>query len=102
MIRRPPRSTLFPTRRSSDLQIQETLRIHDKSLSSKAAETRAVELLELVGIPNAGDRVHSYPHEFSGGIDRKSTRLNSSHANISYAVFCLKKKTIRHHISIIQ
>src|SRR6266487_6008432 len=37
-------------------------------------------------------RAHGYPDAFAGGLDRKSTRLNSSHPSISYAVFCLKKK----------
>src|SRR5450830_2089228 len=64
MIRRPPRSTLFPTRRSSDL-------------------IRSAPLLGTAGAPGA-----RFPRE----IDRKSTRLNSSHVSISYAVFCLKKK----------
>jgi peptide/nickel transport system ATP-binding protein len=52
-------------------QIEETLRVHDKRLSRRAAEARAVELLELVGIPNAANRVRSYPHEFSGGMRQR-------------------------------
>ena len=52
-------------------QIEETLRVHDRKLSSKAAPARAVELLELVGIPNAAERVRSYPHEFSGGMRQR-------------------------------
>src|SRR6266571_6794544 len=71
MIRRPPRSTLFPTRRSSDLQI---------SYAGPGALARARLALEIVR-----ERL-----EIIG--DRKSTRLNSSHMSISYAVFCLKKK----------
>src|SRR5690242_21092549 len=71
MIRRPPRSTLFPTRRSSDL-----------------FEYGRVPGLEHVYA--AGD-VTARPLK-QGGLDRKSTRLNSSHMSISYAVFCLKKK----------
>src|SRR2546422_2164709 len=74
MIRRPPRSTPFPTRRSSDLQ-------HDHDL---AFEVLALEVVPLVlGCGDAVSRVQ---------VDRKSTRLNSSHGYISYAVFCLKKK----------
>src|SRR3712207_7326046 len=81
MIRRPPRSTLFP---------YTTLfrsRLPDPHVHGEAA-LRGVEGGELVGAP---------PHdEHAEGVerDRKSTRLNSSHANISYAVFCLKKKNI--------
>src|SRR5258707_5171415 len=69
MIRRPPRSTLFPyTTLFRSLDIEGYLWV-----SMKDAKTREAHL-EL-------------------DEDRKSTRLNSSHANISYAVFCLKKKT---------
>src|SRR3712207_7706633 len=93
MIRRPPRSTLFPYTtlfRSEPLELA-----GEVVIELDAALERLVELgYERV------DRV-SRPGEFAvrGGIvdvfpstDRKSTRLNSSHANISYAVFCLKKK----------
>src|SRR5688572_31277887 len=68
MIRRPPRSTLFPTRRSSDLPLQGGVRI----TATQMAQAIAFVLRERG--------------------DRKSTRLNSSHSQISYAVFCLKKK----------
>src|SRR3712207_8762836 len=76
MIRRPPRSTLFPTRRSSDLAV----------IGIGAAATVLRYVLSLLGLrkyTNSDLRLY---------LDRKSTRLNSSHANISYAVFCLKKK----------
>src|SRR2546430_9138823 len=76
MIRRPPRSTLFPTRRSSDLICP--------SEATKAATMR------LFGVEAARCRV--IPHGVETELDRKSTRLNSSHSQISYAVFCLKKK----------
>src|SRR5256885_12317601 len=76
MIRRPPRSTLFPTRRSSDL-------IHYEV--PQGANDRDIRILV---IDETGTR-EVYR-------DRKSTRLNSSHLVISYAVFCLKKKTILH------
>src|SRR5688572_32655965 len=85
MIRRPPRSTLFPTRRSSDLEVH-----HD--VGQRNHEDRRLHLRVVAG----GDRLDQQapqprPREDLFG-DRKSTRLNSSHSQISYAVFCLKKK----------
>src|SRR3712207_8959535 len=80
MIRRPPRSTLFPyttlfrSRRGEPHVAPE-------------ADVQVVGLLVRELREDAGER----PADLVGG-DRKSTRLNSSHANISYAVFCLKKK----------
>src|SRR2546422_4454023 len=72
MIRRPPRSTLFPTRRSSDLFGQPDAAFPVRPDARERAEERRL----------------AHPRR-----DRKSTRLNSSHGYISYAVFCLKKKT---------
>src|SRR3712207_8782647 len=90
MIRRPPRSTLFP---------YTTL---FRSRSSFVWIAMAIALLPLIVaagkliVDMGGDY---YPHADHAALearDRKSTRLNSSHANISYAVFCLKQKnTIR-------
>src|SRR2546427_6812572 len=74
MIRRPPRSTLFPYTtlfRSGDFHAE--LDHHAGRLGREAAQHR-------------------------GNADRKSTRLNSSHSQISYAVFCLKKKNKERHI----
>src|SRR5688572_31067026 len=70
LIRRPPRSTLFPTRRSSDL----------------LGDTRIVTLRRV------GGRLLIEQPNLRFRADRKSTRLNSSHSQISYAVICLKKK----------
>src|SRR3712207_8118052 len=101
MIRRPPRSTLFPYTtlfRSLELvqltsfgcgldavtsdQVEEILRGNNKIYT----------LIKIDEVSNLGAiriRMRSLK-----AADRKSTRLNSSHANISYAVFCLKKKTV--------
>src|SRR3712207_8203050 len=87
MIRRPPRSTLFPYTtlfRSGGGRV----------LASLAAQNAFVE--RAAGAPG-GFRIHPLFR------DRKSTRLNSSHANISYAVFCLIKKSgtlISSHVAI--
>src|SRR2546426_2499365 len=79
MIRRPPRSTLFPYTTLFRSQFVEVPR-RQRLRSEHAADAIAVEL--------RNERVV----DDSRGIDRKSTRLNSSHLVISYAVFCLKKK----------
>src|SRR5689334_24851631 len=78
MIRRPPRSTLFPY---TTLFRSEPVHVIDDREPNGARETRRVD---------AGDELKREldAHE----LDRKSTRLNSSHSSISYAVFCLKKK----------
>src|SRR3712207_7277225 len=89
MIRRPPRSPLFPTptlsrslttppvgatKRSPAEPVAEGVKGHWVSEKTRMAVTRLA--------------------------DRKSTRLNSSHANISYAVFCLKKKKVPHNVTL--
>src|SRR3712207_8715939 len=91
MIRRPPRSTLFPytTLFRSGCWSRGGGRLHVPPVSGWLQSWR--QLLELRSV--AKQRLR-HPAR-----DRKSTRLNSSHANISYAVFCLKKKTIIPHIS---
>src|SRR2546430_3652100 len=72
MIRRPPRSTLFP-------------------YTTLFRSTGEVQLVQRLSV--APERcIHSHPIKREQDIDRKSTRLNSSHSQISYAVFCLKKK----------
>src|SRR5256885_10595629 len=86
MIRRPPRSTLFPYTtlfRSLDRNFSTGAGIeseHDRPRSRFGISRRQERCVRLPGVPDAGD------------VDRKSTRLNSSHLVISYAVFCLKKK----------
>jgi peptide/nickel transport system ATP-binding protein len=70
MIFQDPMTSLDPVYKIG-AQIIETMRAHDKDISRKAARARAVELLKIVGIPNAADRVDNYPHEFSGGMRQR-------------------------------
>src|SRR3712207_7495996 len=101
MIRRPPRSTLFPYttlfRSSSELDTQTGQLDPNAKLTTLASAIEAVtgvlntlstrlDILEQ-GVANRLSEVTEHLT-----ADRKSTRLNSSHANISYAVFCLKKR----------
>src|SRR5258707_4089553 len=99
MIRRPPRSTLFPYTtlfRSGSVQWGQL----DYLVIDLPPGTGDVALSLIQTVPLTGAIVVSTPSDVSHrSRDRKSTRLNSSHANISYAVFCLKKKNNRHHIA---
>jgi peptide/nickel transport system ATP-binding protein len=70
MVFQDPMTSLDPVYKVG-YQIIETLRVHDSKLSRSAAKSRAVELLNIVGIPNAADRADSYPHEFSGGMRQR-------------------------------
>src|SRR3712207_7445284 len=97
MIRRPPRSTLFPytTLFRSDPLLQGIdymMKLNDKvtKLARYEAQYQTRGGLVLVSFNTPSGYVTAI--STYGGRDRKSTRLNSSHANISYAVFCLKKK----------
>src|SRR3712207_8996579 len=95
MIRRPPRSTLFPY---TTLFRSALLRL-DQRLVRPVRRSRRTHLASAVGAAGGevGDRLRVVLGAAPGlGLDRKSTRLNSSHANISYAVFCLKKNNNRH------
>src|SRR3712207_8068959 len=86
MIRRPPRSTLFPY----------TTLFRSGLGSAVGGIARKADISSRRGdVDDAAEAVlqHGGPAALDGAVgDRKSTRLNSSHANISYAVFCLKKK----------
>src|SRR3712207_8848205 len=100
MIRPPPRSTLFPYTTLSRSMVAEAARadvvvkasgvgVFDKELLEgivAASRPDAVRIFWDVDAPATLAELRESPE------DRKSTRLNSSHANISYAVFCLKKK----------
>jgi len=70
MIFQDPLSALNPVHRIGD-QIVEMLKEHQPKMSVKNAEKRAVELLDIVGIPQAAERAHQYPHEFSGGMRQR-------------------------------
>ena len=70
MIFQDPLSALNPVHRIGD-QIVEMLKAHQPKLSDKDAAKRAVELLDIVGIPQAAERAHQYPHEFSGGMRQR-------------------------------
>src|SRR3712207_7370328 len=81
MIRRPPRSTLFPY----------TTLFRSVLLAQRQVPHDFGDLVDVAGLQLL-DVVLEAPRPVRRHPDRKSTRLNSSHANISYAVFCLKKK----------
>src|SRR3712207_7793984 len=94
MIRRPPRSTLFPYttlfRSFAFADLRPPERDYDKGVGMRDVALRALGAEESdVGKPRGTETRHGKTRL---RVDRKSTRLNSSHANISYAVFCLKKK----------
>src|SRR3712207_7965165 len=92
MIRRPPRSTLFPYTTLFRSSSPGPARTEDQITLVRRFEGHTSPVRSVAFSPD-GKRVVSCAG-FAGGdrTDRKSTRLNSSHANISYAVFCLKKK----------
>src|SRR5258707_2256233 len=93
MIRRPPRSTLFPY-----------TTLFRSTGAGKRPQIAALSGSNLKAPGFAGGYLLNCEHllhdrfELVGWTDRKSTRLNSSHANISYAVFCLKKKNKKIHM----
>src|SRR2546430_2462700 len=95
MIRRPPRSTLFPYttlfRSLLSSSVAHTRASHgvvlrNQSLAAEVSSTRLAKPSSVRSITQRSPRSHPV------SVDRKSTRLNSSHSQISYAVFCLKKK----------
>src|SRR3712207_8366923 len=98
MIRRPPRSTLFPyttlfrsTYPGAACDVPSSLYSYSFA-PNPDWQRRYAEQPDILGYL---DRVAA-EQGLAGLVDRKSTRLNSSHANISYAVFCLKKKKNKH------
>src|SRR3712207_7320927 len=98
MIRRPPRSTLFPYTTLFRSVVNNLL--SNAMKHTQAGDTIAIDVSKeneyaIVVIRDTGSGIDANEiDKIFDRLDRKSTRLNSSHANISYAVFCLKKKTI--------
>src|SRR3712207_8316760 len=96
MIRRPPRSTLFP---------YTTLFRSEAWRNLDGFDERALDGLIRIDCPTPQEEagvialMMRHALEIPGRTDRKSTRLNSSHANISYAVFCLKKKKLSYTLN---
>src|SRR2546430_12395803 len=93
MIRRPPRSTLFPY----------TTLFRSVDIFLEALEKASTG--EILVVDNAGRRDEACVGDLIAletKIDRKSTRLNSSHSQISYAVFCLKKKNDDYLASVLE
>src|SRR2546430_5965550 len=95
MIRRPPRSTLFPyTTLFRSIRIWRSAHADRAHANASARRSARLRLAATERIEERGDEHHDVARvERLGNVgDRKSTRLNSSHSQISYAVFCLKKK----------
>src|SRR3712207_8016191 len=87
MIRRPPRSTLFPY-----TTLFRSFAQDDDGRSAVRYPRRVARRHSTVLIEDGRELRQTFGRRVGARVDRKSTRLNSSHANISYAVFCLKKK----------
>src|SRR2546428_10228341 len=98
MIRRPPRSTLFPYPTLFRSRLDAELARPSVDLAVHLRQGRLQALHQLLScqdrrcVAPAGIVQPEHPTRDRSDIDRKSTRLNSSHDQISYAVFCLKKK----------
>src|SRR3712207_8720805 len=95
MIRRPPRSTLFPY----TTLFRSRCDSRDGLESGCLLPFGAADAVRHVHDSRRGAGLVEAPGERTGTPDRKSTRLNSSHVNISYAVFCLKKKKKPYNVS---
>src|SRR5689334_24699710 len=99
MLRRPPRSTLFPLHDALPISKRSiALALAQFGIEAVRPDSRYAVLETTKGSSSSG-RADGARSCFSS--DRKSTRLNSSHSSISYAVFCLKKKKTKNHKSHI-
>src|SRR5688572_32227004 len=88
LIRQPPRSTLFPYTTLFRSRLMTRFRAEDAAV----VYPQAASLLKYIGEQFGIEAIRLLWQRDEAGLDRKSTRLNSSHSQISYAVFCLKKK----------
>src|SRR2546430_13748272 len=93
MIRRPPRSTLFPYTTLSRSMV--TGQKYDFHLDGTGVPDGTSLNLTATNIDQVNAQPVTVPVKLGDNPDRKSTRLNSSHSQISYAVFCLKKKKMK-------
>src|SRR5688572_31867173 len=102
MIRRPPRSTLFPyTTLFRSKEVAEAVSAHLTAAEERARRAELALAVKEVETRERRRRRVLKAFLYAWYLDRKSTRLNSSHSQISYAVFCLKKKntnTINYYI----
>src|SRR2546430_10463511 len=98
MIRRPPRSTLFPyTTLFRSVHVEPAAQAHLAEAVGDEEAVKARQVLRVAGDLGADPNVGRHREGVQVCADRKSTRLNSSHSQISYAVFCLKKKNTHQH-----
>src|SRR3712207_7759800 len=99
MMRRPPRSTLFPYTTLFRSGLHQLVDAEGKLVEHRAIVERKALMAERQDVVSPpAHQARAEPDRIE--VDRKSTRLNSSHANISYAVFCLKKK--KSHLSFLR
>src|SRR3712207_7337471 len=99
MIRRPPRSTLFPYTTLFRSRVWSIVQVAGGFVAAEVYPQRPGGLVPIPAVLILGRRL-GVVDRLDREPDRKSTRLNSSHANISYAVFCLKKKNTQHNPSV--
>src|SRR5260221_10281443 len=90
MIRRPPRSTLFPY--TTLFRSVHVLNVSSENVAGRRSGIVAPEFVPIAETAKDPSAYESWSRFCLENLDRKSTRLNSSHTVISYAVFCLKKK----------
>src|SRR5437867_5940875 len=94
MLPPPPRSTLFPYTTLFRSPIEKIAIVSDEQTGAGITREKILQPFDRAGIEMVG--------RFVEWLDRKSTRLNSSHRTISYAVFCLKKKKKKKHITNVR